>query len=62
MIRADMIHDEAVKAALLTDERLGMREILAAAINAWPGVDRYLGAVVLPLPQGAAAPLEPRDE
>lgn len=27
------------------------RAAIAAALNAWQGVDRYLGAVVLPLPQ-----------
>jgi len=38
VIRADMIPDEVVRAALLTDERLGMREVILAAINAWPGM------------------------
>lgn len=37
MIKPDQIPDEVVKAALLTDERLGMRTVIAAALNAWPG-------------------------
>ena len=45
------------------------RAALAAALNAWPGAHTWdtgqvwhHPAIVLPLPQGAAAPLEPRDE
>lgn len=37
MIDPKMIPDEAVKAALLADERLGMRTVIAAALTAWPG-------------------------
>lgn len=52
MIRADMIPDEVVKAALLTDERLGMREVLAAALSAWPGAlhspDEVIDGELLP--------------
>ena len=57
MIKPEQIPDDVVKAALLTDERLGMREVIAAAINAWPTaytVPRGYPAtdVVLPLPKG----------
>jgi hypothetical protein len=43
------------------------RASIAAALNAWPGVEvvKWYHAdqsLILPLPQGAAAPLEPRDE
>ena len=56
MITPDMIPDEVVKAALLTDERLGMRTVIAAALSAWPGADKtclwdYDSCIVLPLPQ-----------
>lgn len=36
MIRPKQIPEAAVKAALLTDERHGMREVIAAALAAWP--------------------------
>jgi hypothetical protein len=57
VIKPEQIPDEVVKAALLTDERLGMRVVIAAAINAWPG--RFSGnawpdlapTIVLPLTQ-----------
>lgn len=37
MIKPDMIPDEVVEAAL--KKRGLMREAIAAALNAWPGVD-----------------------
>lgn len=36
MISPEQVPDEVVKAALITDERLGMRTVIAAALNAWP--------------------------
>lgn len=62
MLKAEQIPDEVVKAALLTDDRLGMREVIAAALNAWPGVtiekthigisgDVFSQDIILPLPQ-----------
>jgi hypothetical protein len=55
MIRPDQIPDEVVEAlgAALGNTRptWDYAEAIAAALNAWQGVDRYLGAVVLPLPQ-----------
>jgi hypothetical protein len=42
------------------------RATIAAALNAWPGscnvACTLADLLLLPLPQGAAAPLEPRDE
>lgn len=59
MIKPEQIPDEVVKAALLTDERLGMRVVIAAAINAWPGIathsfytaDGPRDGLILPLTQ-----------
>lgn len=57
MIRPDQIPDEVVKTAILADERLGMRIIIAAALNAWPGMaqnynwDGSRWRIVLPNPQ-----------
>ena len=57
MVKPEMIPDEVVKAALLTDERLGMRTVIAAALDAWPGVRMMVdidtgndSALKLPLP------------
>lgn len=58
MIKPDQIPDEVVKAAVKawkkdTQSFHPNAEIIAAALNAWPKADQYLGAVVLPLPQEA---------
>lgn len=60
MIKPEQLPDEVIKAALLADERLAMREVIAAALNAWPGsyslmendsaVIRDVAAIILPLP------------
>ena len=52
MIRPDMIPKECFVAYQQAFKRGGgVGDAIAAALNAWPKVDRYLGAVVLPLPQ-----------
>ncbi len=59
MIDPKQIPDEVVEAHISILERMmigpptkkSSRKAIAAALNAWQGVDRYLGAVVLPLPQ-----------
>ena len=61
MIRADMIPDEVVEAAL--KKRGLMREAIADALNAWPGAcsarDDFIAMadegpwLILPLPQEA---------
>jgi hypothetical protein len=57
MIKPEQIPDEVVKAALLTDERLGMRVVIAAALAAWPGSQVRLSMftpqeeIILRLPQ-----------
>ena len=72
MIKPDMIPDEVINAYMHMIVYGGVdgSEALAAALNAWPGaaVCHYTiqntegWELVLPLPQGAAAPLEARDE
>jgi hypothetical protein len=66
MIRAEQIPDEAEEAAWNAAGD-NMKAAIAAALNAWPdaGIEEYVNTdrgIFLPLPQGAAAPLEPRDE
>ena len=56
-------------AIVLPQDRLRFKGHIAAALNAWTGSFPWTfngpltgTGFVLPLPQGAAAPLEPRDE
>jgi hypothetical protein len=55
MIDPKQIPDEAWEAAMKTDPRDGLRAAIAAALNAWPGVDYRPtfgpSRIILPLPQ-----------
>ena len=52
MIKPKQIPESVAVIAEKTWARSGdMKEAIAAALQAWPGADQYLGAVVLPLPQ-----------
>ena len=73
MLKADQIPPEVVAAIWATLKRDGgatMAEALAAGLSAWPGVAYRFNMsvslkpqeIILPLPQGAAAPLEVSDE
>ena len=73
MIKPDQIPDEVVEAlhtSLADDAGVLVPKgdcvaAIAAALTAWPGVFLYpmnKTRLVLPLPQGAAAPQEARDE
>ena len=76
MLKAEQIPDEVVEAARYAFHNATGPTVaddwhvaIAAALNAWPGAHTWdtgqvwhHPAIVLPLPQGAAAPLEPRDE
>jgi hypothetical protein len=69
MIRVEQIPDEvfyAFQKAWANRDTLSTKECLAAAISAWPGscnvACTLADLLLLPLPQGAAAPLEPRDD
>ena len=65
MIRAEQIPDEAEEAAWNAAGD-NMKAAIAAALSAWPGscnvACTLADLLLLPLPQGAAAPLEPRDD
>ena len=67
MIKSKMVPDEAAKAALKYFDGYDMKEALAAALNAWPGVTRISqsggglsqepvkdGCLILPLPAEAS--------
>jgi hypothetical protein len=66
MLRAEQIPDEVVERVMhCFHTRSSARAAIAAALSAWPeayiGVSAGIDYFSLPLPQGAAAPLELRD-